>query len=108
LNAKLKKSQKFVGELLGLSLNSGAASTGRANRSANSSGNGNSDDPNSKQPDNIESLRARLQTVQQQMTAVQRAAEVDIDDAEYALQAIQSSSANVLGFIRLMRSLVSK
>ncbi|MCH7988411.1 MAG: HEAT repeat domain-containing protein [Planctomycetes bacterium] len=95
LQTKLKESQKFVDELLGQSLNSGSALTGRAKQSANSSGTG-TGNPNSEQPDSIESLRAQLQTVQEQMTALQEAAEADLDDAEDALQSFQSSSADVL------------
>ena len=97
LQTKLKKSQNFVDELLGHSLKSGSSTTSGRNRSANSSGTGNpEDDANSEQPDTIESLRARLQTIQEQITAVQEAAEADLDDAEDALQAFQSSSADVL------------
>ena len=98
LQTKLKKSQKFVDELLGQSLNSSSPSTGGANRSSNSSGNsaGNSGDPDSQQPDTVESLRSRLQTIQEQMTAIQEAAEADLDDAEDTLEAFQSSSADVL------------
>lgn len=98
LQTKLKESQKFVDELLGQSSNSGSPTTGGANRSANSSGTGtgNPDDPNSEQPDSIESLRARLQTIQEQMTAIQEAAEVGLDDAEDTLEAFQSSAADVL------------
>ncbi|MCH7687334.1 MAG: HEAT repeat domain-containing protein [Planctomycetes bacterium] len=98
LQTKLKESQKFVDELLGQSLKSGSSTTSGRNRSANTAGagTGNPDDANSEQPDTIESLRARLQTIQEQMTAVQEAAEADLDDAEDALQAFQSSSADVL------------
>jgi prefoldin subunit 5 len=99
LQTKLKESQKFVDELLSQSLNSGSPTTRGANQSANSSGTGNPDDPNSEQPDSIESLRARLQTIQQQLTAVQEAAEADFDDAEETLEAFQSSSADVLADI---------
>jgi prefoldin subunit 5 len=94
LNAELKETQKFVDELLGQSLNSGSPTTGSANRTPNSTAN--PDDPDAEQPDSIESLRAQLQTAQEQMTAIQDAAEAELDDAEDALQSFQSSSADVL------------